>query len=185
MPFSGALLTARPGGSRSDGCGVEPSSPLLHPAPEAEPAQALQHRDARVSKILGKSAGGSAIPSLHLLGTQLETLTEGTAKRPVPMPEGTRAPKTALRRAGHALEGPSTRAPQKAPPARPTSLHWLRFADHPSASKDGGCPLPTRSLPSEGSFAQPVGCTRSPGWYAQVQTHTTHRRLHRQQHRHP
>ena len=47
-------------------------------------------------RSLGKSAGGSAIPSFHLLGAQLETLTEGTAKWSIPLPEGMRAPSLLL-----------------------------------------------------------------------------------------
>lgn len=77
-------------------------------------------------------------------------------------------PQTVIGWAGCALEGQSTRTPQKAPLARPTCLHWLCFADCPSAFKDGGCPVPTSlSLRKAALLKAPVGTaqlvdTRSP-----------------------
>ena len=60
--------------------------------------------------------------------------------------------------AGCALEGQSTRPPQKAPLAGPTCLHWLCCADSPSAFKDGGCPVPTSlSLRKAALLKAPVG----------------------------
>ena len=92
--------------AQPNGCGGARRSLLLCPAPKqslpepqskathtALPARGKLRPQGRSS---GKSAGGSAIPSFHLLGAQLEMLTEGTAKWPVPLPEGMRAPRLLL-----------------------------------------------------------------------------------------
>ena len=83
-------------------CRGAPRNPFLCPAPKEDPPRASEQSDMHRSpiqrealarrKILGKSAGGSANPNLHLLCAQLEMPTKATAKQPIPLPEGMWAP---------------------------------------------------------------------------------------------
>ena len=108
MPFSRAVLGASLGDSTPSPMDAEEhaeafSFALLPKQSLPEPQSKATHMDLPARGKLrpqgrssGKSAGGSAIPSFHLLGAQLEMLTEGTAKWPVPLPEGMRAPSLLL-----------------------------------------------------------------------------------------
>ena len=108
MPFSRAVLGASLGGSTPSPTDAEEHAEafcfaLLPKQSLPEPQSKATHTDLPArgklrpqGRSAGKSAGGSAIPSFHLLDAQLEMLTEGTAKWPVPLPEGMRAPRLLL-----------------------------------------------------------------------------------------
>ena len=108
VSFSRVVLGATPDSSTPSPTDAEEhaealSFALLPKQSLPEPQSKATHTDLPAGgklrpqgRSLGQSAGDSAIPSFHLLGAQLETLTEGTAKRSVPLPEGMRAPSLLL-----------------------------------------------------------------------------------------
>ena len=93
--------------TQPDGCGGAPRSPFLCPAPKAEPPRASERRT-WISQLEGRCgqrerprrvSGRLGHPQLSPPGHPAECwemLTTGTAKRPVPLPEGMWAPRLLL-----------------------------------------------------------------------------------------